>query len=604
MELDQTHVVIRTRSLSEIGDLAMILIRRYPAAAIFGFAVGAAPWIVLNTLLLGWIPISEFAHSPRYVPATGELNRYLLLMVTLVILQAPLAGVLTTTLIGRAVFEHQVTWRAAIDGLRPIFWRCFWVLGIVRGPLPLMLILVTNWGEPFAVGREGLVVVMWLIWVGFLRALRPFLPEILLLERCPLRSDSPDAITVRRRSSALQAPLAGDLFGRFIRVSFMLAVLAAAVFYTLVWARGVMWGAWDRGLVSYLIFLPLALWAVAGLSVLVRFLSYLDTRIRLEGWEVDLAVRAETQRQIAASPRSGGAIQLVWIAIALATPAMTTIAQEPVTRNADIQSPGIQTPVRQLPIRHRSAETRRHDSPAASDHAAVMPPPSSTPWFDGDGQQFRPVRVVTDLPEAANRKSRWVPRPPPANSRRAPTSTTTPTSGDRSFGTVVGWVVVAVIAFVLVGFLLYTYSQIAPDAAADRDQKRSTSAAIDDQYLERFSRLPSELRGDAKDLRSEVERLMALGRFDQAIVALFGHQLLLLDRGRMLRLARGKTNRRYLHESRSQSPAAYEILGRTVTAFEACYFGEHPPTLEAFAALWEDNLRLESMIRQRLEVAA
>ena len=46
-----------------------------------------------------------------------------------------------------------------------------------------------------------------------------------------------------------------------------------------------------------LVLFPTALWIVASLSVLIRLLSYIDTRIRLEGWEVELAVRAEAIRQ-------------------------------------------------------------------------------------------------------------------------------------------------------------------------------------------------------------------------------------------------------------------------------------------------------------------
>jgi len=40
MQLDRTHVAIRLRTLSEIGDLAMIMIRRYPTALLIGFAAG------------------------------------------------------------------------------------------------------------------------------------------------------------------------------------------------------------------------------------------------------------------------------------------------------------------------------------------------------------------------------------------------------------------------------------------------------------------------------------------------------------------------------------------------------------------------------------
>jgi len=46
-----------------------------------------------------------------------------------------------------------------------------------------------------------------------------------------------------------------------------------------------------------LVFFPLSLWCVAGISVIIRILNYLDTRIRLEGWEVELSVRAEALRQ-------------------------------------------------------------------------------------------------------------------------------------------------------------------------------------------------------------------------------------------------------------------------------------------------------------------
>src|SRR5690606_25732100 len=105
---------------------------------LWGFAIGCVPWIVLNTLLLGWIPISQFTQPALAAPGDAELTRYLFLMITLVILQAPIAGVMTTTLIGRAVFEQQVDWRSGWADVRQLFWRWFWVLGVLRGPLPLM----------------------------------------------------------------------------------------------------------------------------------------------------------------------------------------------------------------------------------------------------------------------------------------------------------------------------------------------------------------------------------------------------------------------------------------------------------------------------------
>ena len=42
--------------------------------------------------------------------------------------------------------------------------------------------------------------------------------------------------------------------------------------------------------------LPLAAWVVVGYFAVVRFLAYLDRRIRCEGWEVELLMRAEAAR--------------------------------------------------------------------------------------------------------------------------------------------------------------------------------------------------------------------------------------------------------------------------------------------------------------------
>ena len=51
--VDQTHIVIRLRKFSEIGDPSLPMIRR--AGSTIGFTMGAVGWAILNTLLLGWI---------------------------------------------------------------------------------------------------------------------------------------------------------------------------------------------------------------------------------------------------------------------------------------------------------------------------------------------------------------------------------------------------------------------------------------------------------------------------------------------------------------------------------------------------------------------
>jgi len=45
--------------------------------------------------------------------------------------------------------------------------------------------------------------------------------------------------------------------------------------------------------VFFTIYFPIAIWLTVGYMAVVRFLGYLDLRIRREGWEVELRLRAE-----------------------------------------------------------------------------------------------------------------------------------------------------------------------------------------------------------------------------------------------------------------------------------------------------------------------
>lgn len=298
MQLDQTHVKIRLRTMAEIGDLALIMVRRYPAVLTVGFALGAIFWALLDLLVLAWIPLTESFYGLDDEEAVWEIIRYLAWMGLLVMLQAPVAGVLSTLYLGLAVFEQRPTWASVRAEAKRGFTRWFWKLGIVRFAFPPVILLALRWGQPASGFWDAFVPLVILLWVSLVRASRPFVPEILLLEQCPLRSKSNEVITASRRSKSLHRPLSGDLSGRFISVSVVLIVLMISIGYSLIWVRGISVGRWDvMNLFVLLVIYPLSLWCVAGISVMVRLLNYLDCRIRLEGWEVELAVRAEAMRQ-------------------------------------------------------------------------------------------------------------------------------------------------------------------------------------------------------------------------------------------------------------------------------------------------------------------
>lgn len=234
-------------------------------------------------------------------------------------------------------------------------------------------------------------------------------------------------------------------------------------------------------------------------------------------------------------------------------------------------------------------------------------------WYDADAEQIVPIHVTPVTDDSMNRNSRWLPQ-----AKKVAKPATAPatgggggTGGAGLFGTgltignLFGWMLLIAVVAGAVALLLFTMSK----TELDLTNKKGTKSAdllksTDEQTLERMKHLPAELRRTDVNLRSEAERLMGEGEYDQAIILLFGHQLLLLDRVGMLRLNRGKTNRRYVRETRRADPACAKRLKATVHAFERSYFGRHSITAPQFEQLWKSNEELERAIEIRREVAA
>ena len=240
-----------------------------------------------------------------------------------------------------------------------------------------------------------------------------------------------------------------------------------------------------------------------------------------------------------------------------------------------------------------------------------------TSWFDSDSGELVPVYVKPVVDDSLNRDSRWLPK---AKRVRKPATPNNPAGGagggggtgsgffgsNLTFGNLFGWVLLVAILVAAVALLLYAFSKTEIDLGGDSKKSKSQSeqSAPDEQTIERMKHLPAELRRTDVNLRSEAERLMKEGRYDQAIILLFAHQLLLLDRAGLLRLNRGKTNGKYIRETRAVDPIAGSHLRATVTAFERSYFGRHEIQQREFAELWRGNLGLEESVRQRQERAA
>ncbi|MFK8113058.1 MAG: DUF4129 domain-containing protein [Rubripirellula sp.] len=232
-------------------------------------------------------------------------------------------------------------------------------------------------------------------------------------------------------------------------------------------------------------------------------------------------------------------------------------------------------------------------------------------WYDAE-EGVVPIHVKPEVDDSLNRESRWLPKPkkiakPAANT---PANTTTTGTGSGLFGSgftlanLLGWLVLVAIVAGVVGTIAYTLSKAELDLTTSaRATKGNKGTLPDDQTIERMKHLPAELRRTDVNLRTEAERLMNQGEYDQALILLFGHQLLLLDRVGMMRLNRGKTNRKYVRETRSKNVEASKRLQQTVIAFERSYFGRHTIPQPQFAELWQSNETLEEAVRHFQEVA-
>jgi hypothetical protein len=71
--------------------------------------------------------------------------------------------------------------------------------------------------------------------------------------------------------------------------------LIVAIFWTEATLASTLFGLEDTFTV-WLVEVQAAFWLVIAYFTVVRFLSYLDQRIRAEGWEVELLLRAERAR--------------------------------------------------------------------------------------------------------------------------------------------------------------------------------------------------------------------------------------------------------------------------------------------------------------------
>ena len=244
MAFDQTLIAIRERRQIDLFDLALMVIRRRPLPILWATLGGVTPFLLLNV----WL----FRIMGEELASLGLVLWWF---------EAPVALAPLTFVLGGMMFGRTPTLRSVIRQMVRSAPTLVWTHGFLRF-IPLY------WLPPRLV----------------------FANEILLLERISW-------LKLWKRGGRIALGREGDLFflDMFQPIAiWTLAFLAYFGFgrlFQAVLAEPLTWDILDPTALTGLTF-QIPLWAAAAYFGVVRFLTYIDQRIRLEGWEVELRLRA------------------------------------------------------------------------------------------------------------------------------------------------------------------------------------------------------------------------------------------------------------------------------------------------------------------------
>jgi hypothetical protein len=251
MELDRQRITIRERGYVDILDLALRVIREFGWPLIGTFCLGVAPMLVLNQWLLS-------GYESDSLDSEASIQQ-VIWMLMLIIFEAPLATAPATLYLGQSMFQEHARLREVLKSFRDSLTQ---------------LVLYQIFLRPLCFR-----------WT--------YLNEVILLDRNPIRRKSPQGRSTWSRARTVHRGEGGDLFGRAF-VSFGVGLLLFVAIWASLNALSTLFAGrleWSQAMETFC--LPLSLWIVICYFAVVRFLGYLDLRIRREGWELELAMRAE-----------------------------------------------------------------------------------------------------------------------------------------------------------------------------------------------------------------------------------------------------------------------------------------------------------------------
>ena len=536
MRADAIRVAVRPRDVLECLDLATLVCGRRPLAVAIAIAIGSVPCIAVNRVLFAGV---------------GDEVLFLALIVLGV--EAAWAAVPLTLFLGQAVFSDRFSWRAAGRSLGGALPALIVFQGLLRG-----LCLATVFLVP-------------IVLVGMY-----YLDQVILLERPPLsqvwrRRGSINRGKVARVMSLVLVDCLVLAVGTAVGADFLAAVAR-------LWRGGGSAAAGDGSLVQAIMSWngQVAFWSACGFLTIFRFFTYLDARIRREGWDVELRLRADDTymglpRTEARPPRTSGAARGALAAIAVMIGAML--------------AGGV-----------RAADTA--DGRSAARRALER---QSFPWYDADADRYRPLIDPPRRSAEAPTPAETAPRggSGPGGGAGSGAGGRTSTGSPESAGAVptpwrmpempveaTWWLLVALLVLAAVGLAIVVVrlGRGGGGAVETVDEEGPAEPAPEP--------LPAGIRLADGDLLARCTAEAARGDFAAAMLLFHAWLLVELHRHGVIALARGKTNGQYAAEVAGAAPELAGLFRASSGLFEDAFFGRLPVARADFLAVWERRDRL------------
>ena len=269
MDIDKLTIAVRPRGVSEVIDLALSLIRRY--------------WwrlALLALLSIGLVIGLSYALTMFVEHIAYRLFVMMLFCFTL----APLAVAPITAFLGQSMFSTEPRVRTAF-GMSLGRLGSLLAFAVMRF-FPTALVA---WYATINVPLGSVLMTLFLL-IGSLFA-KPHFTEVVVLERLPFNQVWKRVRTMERTHRGPQIGILAIGMGLCLALFWMFFSTIPAISGII--TSGSIWGSEDDLVSELLLYLSFTgtIFMTLFLLAVIRFCSYLDYRIRSEGWDIELGMR-------------------------------------------------------------------------------------------------------------------------------------------------------------------------------------------------------------------------------------------------------------------------------------------------------------------------